>query len=291
MGVSTIGLLWVDSVLGTALLLFGLGVGWNLSFVAATAQLADLTGASERGKLIGFNDLLSALLGASLALLGGYALDSLGVAALAIGATVIVAAPVLWLAPRRTRADDRCPEYSVGRLPAPVFPGDLMSVASRAPGAHADPPLEARPRRRAGRARVVLFGLAAHGRQGHRRLLGAGHRDAAGDRPLQGPQPRVRGRRLDARLQRRAGQGERPRPEGGGRGARWRRSRSSTGVAEVGDPFAEGGALSPDGRLASVDVRYTTDPSEIEKEDGEALLDAGEPGRERPASSTPRAAC
>ena len=30
----------------TAVLLFGLGVGWNLSFVAATAQLADLTGAS-----------------------------------------------------------------------------------------------------------------------------------------------------------------------------------------------------------------------------------------------------
>ena len=101
MGLSTIGLLWVDSVVGTALLLFGLGVGWNLSFVAATAQLADLTGASERGKLIGFNDLLSALLGASLALLGGYALDSLGVAALAIGATIIVAAPMLWLAPRR----------------------------------------------------------------------------------------------------------------------------------------------------------------------------------------------
>ncbi len=49
------------------------------------------------------------------------------------------------------------------------------------------------------------------------------------------------------------------------------------GVAEVGDPFAEGGTLAPDGRLASVDVRYTTDPSEIEKEDGEALLEAGRP--------------
>src|SRR5688572_7685171 len=74
MAVSTIGLLWVDGVATTALLLFGLGVGWNLSFVAATAQLADATSASERGKLLGFNDLLSALLGASLALLGGYAL-------------------------------------------------------------------------------------------------------------------------------------------------------------------------------------------------------------------------
>ena len=83
----------------TALLLFGLGVGWNVSFVAATAQLVDRASAAERGQLLGFNDLLSALFGAALALLGGYALDSIGVAALAIGATAIVVAPVLWLLP------------------------------------------------------------------------------------------------------------------------------------------------------------------------------------------------
>ena len=107
MAASTIGLLWVQSVLATAVLLFGLGVGWNVSFVAATAQLADRTSAAERGKLLGFTDLLSALLGAALALLGGYVLDSIGVAALAVGATVIVAAPILWLLPfsNRLRAD------------------------------------------------------------------------------------------------------------------------------------------------------------------------------------------
>jgi MFS family permease len=99
MAASTIGLLWVEGVAATAILLFGLGVGWNVSFVAATAQLADRTSAAERGKLLGFNDLLSAMFGAALALLGGYALDSIGVAALAIGATVIVAAPILWLLP------------------------------------------------------------------------------------------------------------------------------------------------------------------------------------------------
>ena len=99
MAVSTIGMLGFSSVFATAVLLFGLGVGWNVSFVAATAQLVDLTEVSERGRLIGFNDRLSAFLGAGLALLGGYALDSIGVAALAIGATVIVAAPVLWLTP------------------------------------------------------------------------------------------------------------------------------------------------------------------------------------------------
>ena len=101
MAVSCIGLLWWESVAATAILLFGLGVGWNLSFVAATAALADHTAPEERGRLLGFNDLLSALLGAALALIGGFALDSIGVAALAIGATVIVFAPVLWILPRR----------------------------------------------------------------------------------------------------------------------------------------------------------------------------------------------
>lgn len=104
MAASTIGLLWVESVPATALLLFGLGVGWNVSFVAATAQLVDATAPAERGRVLGFNDLLSALLGAGLALLGGYALDSLGVAALAVGATTIVAAPILWLLPAWLRA-------------------------------------------------------------------------------------------------------------------------------------------------------------------------------------------
>jgi MFS family permease len=98
MALSTIGLLWVSSVFATAVLLLGLGLGWNFSFVAATAQLADRTSPAERGKLLGFNDLLGALFGASLALLGGYALDAIGVAALAIGATVIVATPVLLIA-------------------------------------------------------------------------------------------------------------------------------------------------------------------------------------------------
>jgi MFS family permease len=109
MAASTIGLLWVDSVVGTALLLFGLGVGWNLSFVAATAQLVDATSPAERGKVIGVNDLMSALLGAGLALLGGYALDSIGVAALACGATAIVVAPLLWLVTFQVRAPEPQP--------------------------------------------------------------------------------------------------------------------------------------------------------------------------------------
>ena len=98
MALSTIGLLWVASVFGTAVLLLGLGVGWNISFVAATAQMADRTSPAERGKLLGFNDQLAGFLAAGLALLGGYALDAIGVAALAIGATAIVIAPIVLIA-------------------------------------------------------------------------------------------------------------------------------------------------------------------------------------------------
>ncbi|HXV96311.1 MAG TPA: MFS transporter [Gaiellaceae bacterium] len=100
MAVACASLLWIESVPATALALFGLGLGWNLSFVAATAQLADCTMPWERGKLLGFNDLLSGMTGASLALLGGYALTAIGVAALAIGATVLVVLPAVWIGRR-----------------------------------------------------------------------------------------------------------------------------------------------------------------------------------------------
>jgi MFS family permease len=94
MAVSCAGVQLFEGVVATAVLLFGLGLGWNVSFVAATAQLADRSSPAERGKLLGFNDLGSAMLGAALALLGGAVLEWVGVAALAIGAAVIVLLPV-----------------------------------------------------------------------------------------------------------------------------------------------------------------------------------------------------
>jgi MFS family permease len=104
MAASCLGLIWFESVPVTALLLFGLGLGWNLSFVAATAQLADATRASERGRLLGLNDLVAGLAGAALALLGGLALDALGVLALALGAATLVLLPMLVLVGRQESA-------------------------------------------------------------------------------------------------------------------------------------------------------------------------------------------
>ena len=104
--VSCSGLLFFDGVVMTGVLLFGLGLGWNLSFVAATAELADKTAPAERGKLLGFNDLLAGLTGAAFVLLGGFALDASGVAAMSLGAAVVALAPIAFVF-LRGRSDSR----------------------------------------------------------------------------------------------------------------------------------------------------------------------------------------
>jgi MFS family permease len=98
MAASTIALEWVTGLAATSVALFGLGLGWIFSYVAATSELIDLTAFSERGRLVGFSDLLSGLTGAALALIGGAAYSGLGVGAVAFGATAAVALPALWIA-------------------------------------------------------------------------------------------------------------------------------------------------------------------------------------------------
>jgi len=103
MAVSTVMLAWAESILWTSVSLFLLGLGWNVSYVAATAELVSHATPVERGRLIGVTDLAAGLLGAGLALLGGVAYTEWGVAAVAVGATAAVVAPALaiFLTPRR----------------------------------------------------------------------------------------------------------------------------------------------------------------------------------------------
>lgn len=101
MGLSTLAMAWWDGVGATAVLLFGLGIGWNISYVAAAAEMADLTEPSERGRLFGFNDFAAALFGAALALLGGLTLEAYGVVVLAVGAAILVISPTPWILGRR----------------------------------------------------------------------------------------------------------------------------------------------------------------------------------------------
>jgi MFS family permease len=95
MAVSTVMLAWAVSIPWTMVSLFLLGVGWNVSYVAATTELVAHATPVERGRLVGATDLAAGLLGAGLALLGGAAYTEWGVAAVAVGATAAVVAPAL----------------------------------------------------------------------------------------------------------------------------------------------------------------------------------------------------
>jgi MFS family permease len=97
---SNVALGWLGGVAGMSVALLGLGLGWNLSYVAGTTELVALTSPSERGRLVGFTDFVASLTAAGLALLGGLVYSASGPLALALAAAVIAAVPALWLAIR-----------------------------------------------------------------------------------------------------------------------------------------------------------------------------------------------
>jgi len=100
--ISNAGMAWFASIAGMSLCMFGLGLGWCLSYIAATTELVDLAGPSERGRLVGFSDLLSSFAGAGLALAGGVVYTGAGgsvpLAGVATGLAVLACA---WVAGNR----------------------------------------------------------------------------------------------------------------------------------------------------------------------------------------------
>jgi MFS family permease len=97
MALSNAALVWLTGIGGMSLSLFGLGLGWNVAFVAASTDLVQRAAPAERGRLIGFSDLLSSIAGAGLALGGGIVYTSAGSSALAILAATLAAVPALWI--------------------------------------------------------------------------------------------------------------------------------------------------------------------------------------------------
>ena len=97
MGVSNAALLWLHSIAGMSASLFGLGLGWSLSYVAASTELIGLAAPSERGRLIGTTDLASSLVGAVLALGGGVVYTGGGNASLALTAAGLALLPAAWI--------------------------------------------------------------------------------------------------------------------------------------------------------------------------------------------------
>ena len=88
----------VEAIHLAAVSLLGIGLGWSLSFVAATAELAERVAPGERATLIGFADLLGDLTGAGLVVAGGVALEALGVGAIAVGAAALPVVAAIWIA-------------------------------------------------------------------------------------------------------------------------------------------------------------------------------------------------
>ena len=104
MAVSTVMLAWVIEIPGMSLSLFLLGLGWSVSYVAATSELVTFARPVERGRLVGFTDLVAGLTAAALALLGGLAYTEWGVVAIAVGATIAVVIPAAAIFVRRPAA-------------------------------------------------------------------------------------------------------------------------------------------------------------------------------------------
>jgi MFS family permease len=101
MALSNVAIGWLGGVAGMSLALLGLGLGWNLSYIAATTELVALTAPSERGRLVGFTDLVASFTAAAMALLGGLVYSGSGAVALSLSAAAVAALPALWLAIRR----------------------------------------------------------------------------------------------------------------------------------------------------------------------------------------------
>ena len=97
MAVSNAALVWLHSIAGMSLSLFGLGLGWSLSYVAASTELIGLAAPSERGRLVGTTDMLSAFTGAALALAGGVVYTGEGNAALALTSAGLALLPAAWI--------------------------------------------------------------------------------------------------------------------------------------------------------------------------------------------------
>jgi MFS family permease len=95
MALSNLALVWLDGIAGMSLALFGLGLGWCLSYVAATTELVGLAAPGERGRLIGATDLVSSGCGAALALGGGVVYTAGGSVPLALAACALATLPAL----------------------------------------------------------------------------------------------------------------------------------------------------------------------------------------------------
>ena len=106
MAVSTVMLALAESIAWTSVSLFLLGLGWNLSYIAATAELVTTRRRSSAAARR-LHRSRRGLLAAALALIGGLAYTEWGVVAVAVGATLAVVVPAPRSSWPRAAARDR----------------------------------------------------------------------------------------------------------------------------------------------------------------------------------------
>ena len=97
LALSTLAMWAFTDAVGAALAMFGIGLGWNFAYVAATAELVDRTAPEERGRVLGTTDLIAGMTGAILAVLGGYGLHTIGLAAVCVIAAAFAVTPAIWI--------------------------------------------------------------------------------------------------------------------------------------------------------------------------------------------------
>jgi MFS family permease len=87
----------IDQIHLVALILFAIGLGWSLSFVAATAELSERAPRGQSATLIGLSDLIGSGTAAALVAAGGFTLDEIGIASVGIGAAVLPLLAAVWI--------------------------------------------------------------------------------------------------------------------------------------------------------------------------------------------------
>jgi MFS family permease len=84
--------------------MFFIGIGWNVSFVAATAMLADATQPQERGRLLGFVDFVALAVAAGGSVVAGLMLGTVGLDPMVVAAGGIAMIPVILFLVTRPRS-------------------------------------------------------------------------------------------------------------------------------------------------------------------------------------------
>lgn len=97
LGISAATLPYAPDVLGLSVAMLGLGIGWNIAFVAGTVMLADATAPNERGRALGAVDLANAVGAAAGAAVLGALLGAIGFTAVVAASLALLVGPFIFV--------------------------------------------------------------------------------------------------------------------------------------------------------------------------------------------------